>query len=94
MAISKDYLLLVYSDGINGYLYKMNLSDEKLINVKTPISGTIGVYNLDKSTNEFIINIGSFIQPFTEFELDLQTNEWKKNRYNEVPVYPEKIITN
>ena len=34
MAISKDYLLLVYSDGINGYLYKMNLSDEKLINVK------------------------------------------------------------
>ncbi|HRD05934.1 MAG TPA: prolyl oligopeptidase family serine peptidase [Saprospiraceae bacterium] len=90
MAISKDYLLLVYSDGINGYLYKMNLSDEKLINVKTPISGTIGVYNLDKSTNEFIINIGSFIQPFTEFELDLQTNEWKKSRYNEVPVYPEK----
>ncbi len=90
MATSRDYLLLVYSDGINSHLYKLTLAGEKLEKIATPLKGTMGVYNLDKSTNEFIVNIGSYILPFTEFEYDASLEEWKKSRYNNVPVFPEK----
>jgi prolyl oligopeptidase len=89
--MSKDYLLVVYSDGVNMHLYKMDFNNEKLTKVNTPLTGSIGVYNLDRNTNDFIINISGHTLPMAEYEYNADTDVWQKSRYNETPVYPEKF---
>jgi len=86
----KDYLILTYSDGINMQLYTMDFKNEKLNKIEAPMTGTLGAWCIDKTTNDIIINIGSFILPFAEYEYNIDTKEWKKSRYNTSPEYPEK----
>jgi hypothetical protein len=38
---SKDYILMIHSDGINNTLSKYNLNTKKTAQVKLPFSGTI-----------------------------------------------------
>jgi prolyl oligopeptidase len=84
----KDYLLMVYSDGINNHLYKYNLRTRSTSAVKLPFKGTIGISCIDTKKNECILGITSWNKPYTEFNFDAATDAMTPGRFNKPPVYP------
>ncbi|MCC6459755.1 MAG: prolyl oligopeptidase family serine peptidase [Saprospiraceae bacterium] len=85
----KDFLLLRYSDGINNYFYKYNLVTEKTMEVKLPFSGSAFAFCIDTKTNEFLVAITSWNQPFTEFIYHAETDQFTPSPFNAAPVYPD-----
>ena len=86
---SKDYLILTYSDGINSHLYKFNLKDEKITEIKLPFSGSASITCLDTKTNDCLCNITSWNKPFTEYAYDAATDKFAPSKFNQPPVYPD-----
>lgn len=84
----KDYLLIVHSDGINNYVTKYNLKTKKTTPVKLPFSGTVGASVIDTKTNQCLIGITSWNQPYTEFNFDADTDIFSPGTLNKAPVYP------
>lgn len=85
----KDYLLLTYSDGINSYIYKYQLRTKITSQIKLPYSGSVDIACIDNMTNTCIVNISSWIMPYTEFNLDAQTDVITPSTINKPPVYPK-----
>ena len=85
---SKDYLLIVHSDGINNHLSKYNLMTKKSSTVKLPYSGTIGISCINTKTNNCIVGITSWNKPYTEFNLDAATDALTPSNFNKPSVYP------
>lgn len=87
---SKDYLVLVYTNGINCELYKMKFSDGKLEKIETPLTGTIGAFILDNTTNNISVNITSWNKTPQEYDIDLNTNKFTLSKLNKPTNYPEE----
>lgn len=86
----RDFLIASYSDGINNHIYKYNFKTKEISEVKTPYQGSIFVFCLDNSTNRCIFNITSWNKPFTEFDVDLNTETFTPSSFNKPAVYPKK----
>lgn len=86
----KDYLLMVYSDGINNYLSKYNFKTNKTTNVKLPYAGTVAVYCINTKTNDCLLGITSWNKPFTEFNYDAATDIFTASSFNKPPIYPDE----
>lgn len=84
----KDFLLMTYSDGINNYLLKYNFNDHKTSEVKLPYSGTLNVFCLDNTTNDYTVGITSWNKPYTEYDFNGLTDTYTANLFNKQPVYP------
>jgi len=85
---SKDYLLIVHSDGINNHLSKYNLKTRVTTSVKLPYSGTIGLYCINTKTNNCNVGITSWNRPYTEFNYDAATDALTPSSFNKPAVYP------
>jgi len=85
---SKDYLLIVHSDGINNHLSKYNLKTKVTTSVKLPYSGTIGLYCINTKTNNCNLGITSWNRPYTEFNYDAATDALTPSSFNKPAVYP------
>lgn len=88
-AMSKSFLLLVYSDGINNYVSKYNLATKKTSPVKTPFEGTVGVYCVDDKTDNCTMYITSYNKPATEFDYNALTDHFSPGSFNKPAVYPQ-----
>lgn len=85
---SKDFLFLMYSDGINSHIYKYNLKTKKTTEIRLPYSGSASVFCLDNKTNNCYLGITSWTKPYTEFNLNGVTNAITPSSFNKPPVYP------
>lgn len=85
----KDYLLLVYSDGVNNELYKYHLNEDITTAVKLPFSGVVDVSCMDTKTNECRLSIISWNKPFTEFWFNASNDTFGESPFNKPAVYPE-----
>jgi prolyl oligopeptidase len=85
---TKDYLLIVYSDGINCHLSKYNFKTKITSEVKLPYLGSIGIYCVNTRTNNFRLYINSRIKPYTEYNCDAETDLFSPSNFNRPFVYP------
>ena len=85
---TKDYLLIVYSDGINYHLSKYDFKTKITSNVKLPYSGTIGIDCINTRTNNYSLYITSWIKPYTEYNYDAETDVFVPSSFNKPFIYP------
>jgi prolyl oligopeptidase len=90
IAHSKDYLLIVHSDGINNHVSRYNLKTKQLTELKLPFTGTVGIFCLDTKTNQCVAGITSWTNPYTEFDFNAETGTFSASSFNKPPVYPAK----
>lgn len=62
---SKDYLYFVTNDGINSKAFQYNFSRGAAEEITLPVSGTAGVYPMDITSNEVLMGITSWKQPYS-----------------------------
>jgi prolyl oligopeptidase len=86
---SKDYLMIVYGDGINYHLSKYNLKTKITSDIKLPYAGSIGVHCFNTRSNNYIVVINSWIKPFTEFNYDAEIDSFSASNFNMPLIYPE-----
>jgi prolyl oligopeptidase len=84
----KDFLFLNYSDGINTQLFKYNLKTKQTAQIKLPSSGSAGIFCLDNTTNDCLVYITSWIQPYTEYSYNAATDIFAPSTFNKAPVFP------
>ena len=85
---TKDYLLIVHSDGINNRLSKYNLKTKATSEVKLPYSGSINVFCINTATNDCTLGITSWAKPYTEYNLNAVTDIISASSFNKAPEYP------
>ena len=85
---TKDYLLIVHSDGINNHLSKYNLKTKITTSVKLPFQGTIGISCINTKINDCNLGITSWNKPYTEFNYNAENDLLTPSSFNKPPVYP------
>jgi prolyl oligopeptidase len=85
----KDFLLLEYSDGINGHLSCYNFKTKKISKIILPYSGSASIYCYNNKTNDCLINITSWNKPRNEFNYNVETGVFTPSIFNKPPNYPE-----
>ncbi len=85
---TKDYLVIVYSDGINSHLSKYNFKTKITSEVKLPSSSTISIDCINTSTNDCSLQITSWIKPYTFYDYDAATDAFAPGSFNKPFVYP------
>ena len=86
---SRDYILMVHSDGINSHVSKYDLKTKKTTPVKLPFTGTVSIFCLNTKSNEWTIGITSWIKPYTEFSYNAETDAFSPDKFNKPPVFPK-----
>ncbi len=86
---SKDFILMVHSDGINSHLSKYDLRTKKTTPVKLPSPGSVGVFCLNPKTNEWTVGITSWTKPYTEYAYNPETGVFSADKFNKAPVLPK-----
>ena len=87
---SRDYILMVHSDGINNHVSKYDLKTKKTTPVKLPFTGTVSIFCLDTKSNNWTIGITSWIKPYTEFSFNAETDAFSPDKFNKPPVFPKE----
>jgi prolyl oligopeptidase len=92
---SRDFLFIVYSDGISGRLVKFGLDTGRATEVKLPAAGTVDISCPDFRTNQCIVYVTSWIQPTTLYDYDADKNTFTKSIFNTAVTYPgfENLVT-
>lgn len=84
-----DYLVVVYSDGINCSLHKYSLITKKVEKIETPLSGTYTLSVVDRKKNEIMVKITSWNKAPTACDLDLDKNTFKQSMFSKPSNYPK-----
>jgi prolyl oligopeptidase len=87
-ARSKDYLFIVYSNGVTGRLVKYALSTGQSSEVALPASGSVDITCPDAHSNRCIVSITSWTRPTTLFDFDADAGALAKSVFNSDVVYP------
>jgi prolyl oligopeptidase len=85
---SRDYLFIVYSDGINGHISKYNLTNGALTEVTLPASGDVGISCPDWKTNRCLFTVTGWTLPATRYDMDGTTETFAKSIFNTAITYP------
>ncbi|HXB01730.1 MAG TPA: prolyl oligopeptidase family serine peptidase [Opitutaceae bacterium] len=95
IAKSKDYLFVVYSNGIIGRIVKYGLSTGKLSEIKLPASGSAYISCPNWQTNQCIVAITSWVFPTTLYDFDAEKETFAKSIFNTDVSYPgfENLVT-
>jgi prolyl oligopeptidase len=95
IAKSKDYLFVVYSDGILGRIVKYDLATGQSSEVRLPASGTVDISCPDFCTNRCIVYITSWTFPTTLYDFDGKTEAFAKSIFTTDVSYPgfDKLVT-
>ena len=89
MTQSKDYLLVAYTDGINGRLVRHALATGTSSEVTLPLKGTVRATCPDAHSNRCLVMISSWLQPLTVYEVDAATGEVRNSVFTTEVRYPE-----
>jgi prolyl oligopeptidase len=89
MTQSKDYLLVAYTDGINGRLVRHDLVTGTSTEVSLPLKGTVGAKCPDAHSNRCLVTISSWLQPPAVYEVDAATGEVRNSVFTTEVHYPE-----
>ncbi|MEP6584180.1 MAG: prolyl oligopeptidase family serine peptidase [Ginsengibacter sp.] len=84
----KDYLFLIYSDGINNHIYKYNFKTKKTSDIALPYKGSAYIFCLDNKTNNCFAGLTSWNKPYTEYNFNAETNVFSPSQFNKAPVFP------
>lgn len=84
-----DYLVVVYSDGINCSLYKYGFASKKLEKIEAPLSGTFTLTVIDTKKNEVMVKITSWNKAATAYDLDLDKNTFTQSTFSKPANYPK-----
>ena len=82
LAHSKNFLFIVYSDGVSGRLVKFGLDTGRASEVKLPANGTVDISCPDFRTNQCIVFATSWIQPLTLYDYDADKDAFTKSIFN------------
>ena len=85
----KDYLVMVYSDGINCSLYKYRFENKAFEKIETPLSGTFKLSVLDKKTNVVTVRIMSWNKSAISFDVNLDKNSFTTSQFSKPSNYPK-----
>ncbi len=85
----KDYLLISYSDGISGALFKYNPKTQTTSEIELPFKGSVYFMRLDNETNNYLVSITSWNKPFTEFQFNAETDQFAASPFNQPAIFPE-----
>lgn len=86
---TKDFLILMYSDGINSHLFKYNLKTGKTQEIKAPYSGTAFTFCLNNKTNNCFAILTSWTKPVTFYDFNAETDQFSPSTFYEPLVYPD-----
>ena len=89
MTQGKDYLLVVYTDGINGRLVRHSLATGISTDVALPVKGNVEATCPDAHGNRCLITVSSWLQPPAVYEIDASTGAVGKSVFNAEVSYPE-----
>lgn len=89
MTQSKDYLLVAYTDGINGRLLRHALATGTSTEVSLPLKGTVKATCPDVHSNRCLVVISSWLQPPAVYEVDAATGEVRSSVFTTEVHYPE-----
>jgi prolyl oligopeptidase len=89
MAQSKDYLLVVYTDGINGRLVRHALATGVTTELALPLKGSVEAICPDVHGNRCLITVSSWLQPPAVYDIDASSGEVRKSVFNAEVSYPE-----
>ncbi len=92
---SKDYLFIVYSNGVVGRIVKYDFATGGTSELKLPGSGTVRMINPDWRSNRCIVFITSWISPTTLYDFDGEKGTFAKSIFNTDVSYPgfENLVT-
>jgi len=92
---SKDYLFLVYSNGIVGRVVKYDLARGTSAEIKLPVTGIVDARCPDIHSNRCILFTTSWIQPTTLWDFDGDKNTLAKSIFDTAPTYPgfDQLVT-
>ena len=85
---SKDYLFIVYSNGIVNRVVKYNLTNGHKSDIILPAPGSISISCPDYRTNRCIVGITSWTFPRTWYDYDAATDAFTKSIFNSNVSYP------
>jgi prolyl oligopeptidase len=85
---SRNFLFVVYSDGILSRIAKYSLETGKTTALKIPISGTADIACPDVYSNRCIVFTTSWTQPVTLWDLNGDTDALAKSTFNTPVTYP------
>jgi prolyl oligopeptidase len=92
---SRDYLFVVYSNGVVGRIVKYSFATGKSSEVRLPASGTVDISCPDWHTNRCIVEISSWTSPTTLYDFDGEKEIFAKSIFNTDVSYPgfENLVT-
>jgi prolyl oligopeptidase len=89
MTQSMDYILVAYTDGVNGRLVRHALATGTTTEVALPLKGTVAATCPDVHGNRCLVVISSWLQPPVVYEIDAATGEVRKSVFTNDVRYPE-----
>ena len=92
---SKDFLFVLYSNGVVQRIVKYGMATGKSSEIKLPASGTVGISCPDWRSNRCIVSITSWTFPTTLYDFDAEKDTFAKSIFNTDVSYPgfENLIT-
>ena len=84
----KDYMFVVYSDGVSGRILKVDLATGQAQPVPLPVAGDVGVAVPDPLSNRCLIGLTSWTMPLIRFDYDASTGTLAKSAFSTDAVYP------
>ncbi|MDO8966721.1 prolyl oligopeptidase family serine peptidase [Algoriphagus sp.] len=88
LAISKDYLFITKTDGINTTIDQYHFTTNTLQPVNLPFSGSAWIQPFDKETNDSFLNLISWKQPGVRYDYSPTNLTMQLSRFNNIPNYP------
>ncbi|MGO8970265.1 MAG: prolyl oligopeptidase family serine peptidase [Myxococcaceae bacterium] len=88
IAKSKSFIWVVYSNGINGRLVRVDPATKQASDMKLPVSGSIAVECPDFRTDRCLVRITSWVLPMTLYDLDGVKGKFTKSIFNTDVTYP------
>ncbi|HWB60995.1 MAG TPA: prolyl oligopeptidase family serine peptidase [Chthoniobacteraceae bacterium] len=86
---TRHYLILVYSNGVQGRLVQYELATGKTSGVKLPMDGTVSVESPDWKSDRCLVNISSWTSPRTTFDYDPATGAFARSAFDTAISYPQ-----
>jgi prolyl oligopeptidase len=88
LAKSKDFIWVVYSNGVTGRVVRFDPVTQKSSELKLPTSGTVYMQCPDFRSNRCLVFISSWTSPETAYDLDGKAGTFAKSIFNTDVTYP------
>jgi prolyl oligopeptidase len=91
---TRDFLMVVYSNGITGRIVKVDFATGAASGVSLPASGSVSINCPDWRSNRCIVYITSWTRPTTLYDYDVGTDSIAKSIFNTDVTYPgfDKLV--